>query len=132
MSTKCSSGAVPGGVLPNPSLLPVKPSAAGSPGRGGARERSQFSPSGGNGDKRTLRRRAAGGKVTRRTQAAKFPLRITNSFQNLPPHPPLCAHWGTFPQDVNQLIHVQGEGLYKKQKTPGSAKTAGTGGAFIV
>ena len=38
-------------------------------------------------------------------------------------HPPQCAHWGTFPQ---------GEGLYKKQKTPGSAKTAGTGGAFIV
>ena len=33
--------------------LPAKPSAAGSPGRGGARERAQFSPSGGNGDKRT-------------------------------------------------------------------------------
>ena len=62
-------------------VLPAKPSAAGSPGRGGARERAQFSPSGGNGDKRTqgelarrakrkwpgpLRRRAAMGKVTRR------------------------------------------------------------------
>ena len=43
-----------------------KRTAAGSPGKGGARERSQFSPSGGNGDKRTLRRRAAAGKVTRR------------------------------------------------------------------
>ena len=53
--------------------LPAKPSAAGSPGRGGARERAQFSPSGGNGDKRTLRRRAAMGKVTRRPQAAKLP-----------------------------------------------------------
>ena len=54
-------------------VLPAKPSAAGSPGRGGARERAQFSPSGGNGDKRTLRRRAAMGKVTRRPQAAKSP-----------------------------------------------------------
>ena len=65
---------------------------------------------------------AAVGKVTRRPQAAKFPLPITNQIQNLPPHPPQCAHWGTFPQ---------GEGLYKKQETPGSAKTAGTGGTFI-
>ena len=40
---------------------------------------------------------AAAGKVTRRPQAAKFPLRITNPIQNLPPHPPQCAHWGTFP-----------------------------------
>ena len=54
-------------------VLPAKPSAAGSPGRGGARKRSQFSPLGGNGDKRTLRRRAAMGKVTRRPQAAKSP-----------------------------------------------------------
>ena len=66
MSTKCSSGAVPGGVLPNPSLLPAKPSEAGSPGRGGARERTQFSPPGGNGVEWTLRRRAAAGKGTRR------------------------------------------------------------------
>ena len=66
MSTKCSSGAVPGGVLPNPSLLPAKPSEAGSPGRGGARERTQFSPTGGNGVEWTLRRRAAAGKGTRR------------------------------------------------------------------
>ena len=81
-------GAVPGGVLPNPSLLPAKPSEAGSPGRGGARERTQFSPLGGNGvewtqgelDRRAkrrwpgpLRRRAAMGKVGRRPQAAKFP-----------------------------------------------------------
>ena len=70
---RCSSGAVPGGVLPNPSLLPAKPSEAGSPGRGGARERTQFSPPGGNGVEWTLRRRAAVGKVTRRPQAAKFP-----------------------------------------------------------
>ena len=64
-------------------VLPAKPSAAGSPGKGGARERSQFSPSGGNGDKRTqgelarrakrrwpgpLRRRAAMGKVGRRPE----------------------------------------------------------------
>ena len=73
MSTECSSGAVPGGVLANLPSLPAKPSEAGSPGRGGARERAQFSPPGGNGDKRTLRRRAAVGKVTRRPQAAKFP-----------------------------------------------------------
>ena len=83
MSTKCSSGAGPyplcpfgtspldkgsrpRGVLPNPSLLPAKPSEAGSPGRGGARERTQFSPPGGNGVEWTLRRRAAVGKVTRR------------------------------------------------------------------
>ena len=71
-------------------VLPAKPSAAGSPGRGGARERAQFSPSGGNGDKRTqgelarrakrrwpglLRRRAAMGKVGRRPQAAKSPMK---------------------------------------------------------
>ena len=69
-------------------VLPAKLSAAGSPGRGGARERSQFSPSGGNGDKRTLRRRAATGKVGRRPQAAKSPLRTANPIRNLPPHPP--------------------------------------------
>ena len=73
MSTKCSSGAVPGAFWVISPVLPAKPSAAGSPGRGGARKRSQFSPLGGNGDKRTLRRRAAVGKVTRRPQAAKSP-----------------------------------------------------------
>ena len=36
---------------------PPKPSKAGSVGRGGAREQTQFSPSGGNGVERTLRRR---------------------------------------------------------------------------
>ena len=76
--------------MPNPSLLPAKPSEAGSPGRGGARERTQFSPPGGNGvewtqgelarrDKRRwpgpLRRRAAMGKVGRRPQAAKSPMK---------------------------------------------------------
>ena len=61
--------------MPNPSLLPAKPSEAGSPGRGGARERTQFSPPGGNGVEWTLRRRAAVGKVTRRPQAAKLPPR---------------------------------------------------------
>ena len=92
MSTKCSSGAGPyplcpfgtspldkgsrpRGVLPNPSLLPAKPSEAGSPGRGGARERTQFSPPGGNGVEWTLRRRAAMGKVGRRPQAAKSPMK---------------------------------------------------------
>ena len=59
-------GVGPGGVLLNPSLLPAKPSEAGSPGRGGARERTQFSPPGGNGVEWTLRRRAAMGKVGRR------------------------------------------------------------------
>ena len=105
MSTKCSSGAGPyplcpfgtspldkgsrpRGVLPNPSLLPAKPSEAGSPGRGGARERTQFSPPGGNGVEWTLRRRAAVGKVTRRPQAAKLPRRTTTAIRNLPPHPP--------------------------------------------
>ena len=78
MSTKCSSGAVPGGVLPNPSLLPAKPSEADSPGRGGARERTQFSPPGGNGVEWTLRRRAAMGKVGRRPRAAKSPCKKRN------------------------------------------------------
>ena len=79
-------GAVPGGVLFNLPCLPAKPSTAGSPGRGGARERAQFSPSGGNGDKRTqgelarrakrrwpgpLRRRAAMGKGTRHPHCAR-------------------------------------------------------------
>ena len=44
----------------------AKPSAAGLRWRGGARKRAQFSPLGGNGDKRTLRRRRAqwdGGRV---------------------------------------------------------------------
>ena len=72
-------GAVPGGVLFNLPCLPAKPSTAGSPGRGGARERAQFSPSGGNGDKRTLRRRAAMGKGTRRPQAAKSPAKTSRS-----------------------------------------------------
>ncbi len=50
------AGAVDGG---NTGTQP-KPSEAGSAGRGEARERTQFSPSGGNGDKRTLRRLGAG------------------------------------------------------------------------
>ena len=49
-------GAVPGGVLFNLPCLPEKPSTAGSPGRGGARERAQFSPSGGNGAELTLQK----------------------------------------------------------------------------
>ena len=101
MSTKCSSGAGPyplcpfgtspldkgsrpRGALPNPSLLPAKPSEAGSPGRGGARERTQFSPPGGNGVEWTLRRRAAPGKVGRRPQAAKLPLRQTKLLYHRP------------------------------------------------
>ena len=107
-------GAVPGGVLVNLPCLPAKPSTAGSPGRGGARERAQFSPSGGNGDKRTqgelarrakrrwpgpLRRRAAMGKGTRRPQAAKFPAENHRSgapgrraLQKRPPQ--RAATWG--------------------------------------
>ena len=46
--------------------LPTKPSEAGLLGKGGARERTQFSPPGGNGVERTLRRRVAVGKVGRR------------------------------------------------------------------
>ena len=101
MSTKCSSGAGPyplcpfgtspldkgsrpRGVLPNPSLLPAKPSEAGSPGRGGARERTQFSPPGGNGVEWTLRRRAAEGKGTRRPRAAKSPQCEKRSLCNAP------------------------------------------------
>ena len=42
---------------PNKGVPRPSPAAAGRVGRGGARERAQFSPSGGNGDKRTLRRR---------------------------------------------------------------------------
>ena len=91
------------GALPNPSLLPAKPSEAGSPGRGGARERTQFSPPGGNGVEWTqgelarrakrrwpgpLRRRAAMGKGTRRPQAAKFPCQETNPLY----HRPLIRH----------------------------------------
>ncbi len=90
MSTECSSGAVPGGVLPNLPSLPAKPSEAGSPGRGGARERAQFSPPGGNGDKRTLRRRAAMGKGPRRPQAAKFPLCRKESNPQKFPQPTVC------------------------------------------
>ena len=80
-------------------VLPAKPSAAGSPGKGGARERSQFSPSGGNGDKRTLRRRAAAGKVTRRRSGEISPRkryrkgsapsrRALQDIRTLTPHPP--------------------------------------------
>ena len=46
--------------------LPTKPSEAGLLGKGEARERAQFSPLGGNGAERTLRRRAAVDKVGRR------------------------------------------------------------------
>ena len=49
------------------------PAKRGSPGRGGARKRTQFSPLGGNGVEWTLRRRAAMGKVTRRPQTAEPP-----------------------------------------------------------
>ena len=93
--------AVPGGVLPNPSLLPAKPSEAGSPGRGGARERTQFSPPGGNGVEWTLRRRAAVGKVTRRPQAAESPPRQIKSLY----HRPLIRHGFAVPPSP------KGEGL---------------------
>ena len=45
---------------PQPMGSTRKPSEAGCVGRGGARERVQFSPKSGNGTKRTLRRRGFG------------------------------------------------------------------------
>ena len=45
---------------PQPTGSTRKPSETGCVGRGGARERVQFSPQGGNGTKRTLRRRGFG------------------------------------------------------------------------
>ena len=45
---------------PQPMGSTRNPSEAGCVGRGGARERVQFSPQGGNGTKRTLRRRGFG------------------------------------------------------------------------
>lgn len=45
---------------PQPMGSPRKPSEAGCVGRGGARKRVQFSPQGGNGIERTLRRRGFG------------------------------------------------------------------------
>ena len=75
--TRRTNGPAPAEIFhPNrpPKAAPnAKPSEAGLRWRGGARERAQFSPLGGNGDKRTLRRRAAMGKGTRRPQAAKSP-----------------------------------------------------------
>ena len=50
---------------------PQEPSGAVPVGRGGARERAQFSPSGGNGVKRTLRRRQWG--VHSRRQSRRHP-----------------------------------------------------------
>ena len=52
------------------------PAPVGLLGKGGARERTQVSPLGGSGAERTLRRRAAVGKVTRRPPAAKFPIPV--------------------------------------------------------
>ena len=88
----------------------VTPSEAGSPGKGGTRERAQFSPPGGNGDKRTqgelarrakrrwpgpLRRRAAMGKVGRRRGGEISP-HTTDLIQNPPPHPSRLRR-ATFP-----------------------------------
>ena len=91
--------------------LPAKPSAAGSPGRGGARERAQFSPSGGNGDKRTLRRRAAMGKVTRRPQAAKLPANNGTHSETCPLIRPLRGHLPpggkAFQEDLCKHTHYQ-------------------------
>src|SRR5699024_9397617 len=81
---------------------PAKPNEVGSPGRGGARERAQFSPPGGNGVEWTLRRRAAMGKVGRRPQAAKFPLRGTKPLY----HRPLIRHGFAVPPSP------QGEGFW--------------------
>ena len=91
--------------------LPAKPSAAGSPGRGGARERAQFSPSGGNGDKRTLRRRAAMGKVTRRPQAAKLPANNGTHSETCPLICPLRGHLPprgkAFQEDLFEHTHYR-------------------------
>ena len=40
---------------------------------------------------------AAMGKVGRRPQAAKYPPAGNETALSSPPHPPQCAHWGTFP-----------------------------------
>lgn len=58
--THDQSGDIAGAVDGNYTGPQLKPSEAGSVGRGGARERAQFSPSGGNEDEQTLLRRGAG------------------------------------------------------------------------
>lgn len=58
--THDQSGDIAGAVDQDNMGTQPKPSEAGSAGREGARERAQFSPSGGNGDERTLRRLGAG------------------------------------------------------------------------
>lgn len=58
--THDQSGDIAGAVTQDDMGTQPKPSEAGSAGRGGARERTQFSPSGGNGVERTLRRLGAG------------------------------------------------------------------------
>ena len=58
--THDQSGDIAGAVNGNYTGPQLKPSEAGSVGRGGARERAQFSPPGGNEDERTLLRRGAG------------------------------------------------------------------------
>lgn len=58
--THDQSGDIAGAVCGDHMGTQPKPSEADSAGRGGARERTQFSPSGGNGGERTLRRRGAG------------------------------------------------------------------------
>lgn len=58
--THDQSSDIAGAVNGNYTGPQLKPSEAGSIGRGGARELAQFSPSGGNEDERTLLRRGAG------------------------------------------------------------------------
>ena len=115
--------------------LPAKPSKAGSPGRGGARERAQFSPSGGNGDKRTqgelarrakrrwpgpLRRRAAMGKVGRRPQAAKSPCgkpqerRAESSRPTEGENPPTRAATWAAPTKRNLIPDRGGEVIFRR------------------
>ena len=46
---------------------------------------------------------AAVGKVTRRPQAAKSPCENETAPLS-PPHPPQCAHWGTFPPGGKAIV----------------------------
>ena len=49
-----------------------------------------------------------GGRLGRAAQCG----RLCKGGRNLPPHPPQCAHWGTFPQ---------GEGIWAVRNIPGRA-----------
>ena len=94
---------------PNKGVPRPSPAAAGRVGRGGARERAQFSPSGGNGDKRTLRRRwgAPNGAYKRFVRRTK-PWRRRNLLPpsiSIPTGPYKMAHFvGAIPWPSSLLL----------------------------